>query len=210
MERRRSTRLQAQPLPQGAVSHDPALAPAIAAGNQTAVRQTQVSNEQKVFAKPAQPTQGIEESNEPVNTFGTLLVIVYNTDLTTFAKPPFNQGRHEAAGEVKECYTRLINKLRSVGGLRVTARPGIMKGKEGKQVWIFLRAEDEKITQLVQREKYAPPFPLFTSYFNRLISLEIGTKTFSTPSPPRPSLRSRALQSTSHRATRFDWCISCW
>jgi hypothetical protein len=80
-------------------------------------------------------------------------VLVYDTDLQTFAKAPYNQGRHEAAGEVKECYTRLINKLRGVGGLRVTARPGIMKGKEGKQVWIFLRAEDGKITELVQREK---------------------------------------------------------
>lgn len=94
-----------------------------------------------------------QEPMEPPNTYGTLLVIVYDTDLSTFAKPPYNQGRHEAAGEVKECYTRLINKLRGVGGLRVTARPGILRGKEGKQVWIFVRAEDEKITELVQREK---------------------------------------------------------
>lgn len=111
-----------------------------------------------MFAKPVPrqsvpQTQQVEESNEPVNTFGTLLVLVYNTDVTAFAKPPFSQGRSEAAGEVKECYTRLINKLRGVGGLRVTARPGIGRGKEGKEVWIFLRAEDEKITELVQREK---------------------------------------------------------
>lgn len=150
---RRSTRLQ-QPLTQGTIIHDAALAPAIAAGNDNAVRsipvQQGIPREQKVFSQPA---QRVEEPTEPVNTFGTLLVLVYDTDLTTFARAPFNQGRHEAAGEVKECYTRLINKLRGVGGLRVTARPGIMKGKEGKQVWIFLRAEDGKITELVQREK---------------------------------------------------------
>ncbi|KAJ9120048.1 hypothetical protein QFC22_002945 [Naganishia vaughanmartiniae] len=156
---RRSTRLQTAqetPLQHGSVAKDTALAPPISGispGAQTSF-QAPVAHGQPVQSNKSSNIPIRAEPTEPPNTFGTLLVIVYDTDLNSFTKGPYKQGRSEAAGEVKECYTRLINKLRSVGGLRVTARPGIQKGKEGKQVWIFLRAEDQKITELVQREKH--------------------------------------------------------
>jgi hypothetical protein len=156
---RRSTRLQTAqetPLQHGSVVKDPALAPPISgitSGAQTSFQAAPAPHAQPVKVNKSANNVNRTEPIEPPNTFGTLLVIVYDTDLNSFSKGPYKQGRSEAAGEVKECYTRLINKLRSVGGLRVTARPGILKGKEGKQVWIFLRAEDQKITELVQREK---------------------------------------------------------
>lgn len=156
---RRSTRLQAAqetPVQHGSVINDPGLAPpisGISSGGQTSFQAAPVPHTQPIKSVNHSSNTVLSEPTEPPNTYGTLLVIVYDTDLNSFAKGPYKQGRSEAAGEVKECYTRLINKLRSVGGLRVTARPGILKGKEGKQVWIFLRAEDQKITELVQREK---------------------------------------------------------
>lgn len=157
---RRSTRLNAtqQPLPSATVIHDGGLAPPIAAGttdSRTGTTTTTTTTSAPQASKPpiSKPVQDLQQSTEAPNTFGTLLVIVYNTDLNAFTKGPYKQGRAEAAGEVKECYTRLVNQLRDAG-LRVTARPGISKGKEGKEVWLFVRfANEDKLVELVQREK---------------------------------------------------------
>lgn len=153
---RRSTRLNAtqQPLPSATVIHDGGLAPPIAAGTTASRSATTTSFVPQPSKSPiSRPVKDLQQSTEAPNTFGTLLVIVYNTDLNAFTKGPYKQGRAEAAGEVKECYTRLVNQLRDAG-LRVTARPGISKGKEGKEVWLFVRfANEDKLVELVQREK---------------------------------------------------------
>lgn len=51
----------------------------------------------------------------------------------------------------------LIKVLEGEGGkktgLKVTARKGYGRRWEGKSVWVFIGAEDEKIQELVDKEK---------------------------------------------------------
>lgn len=55
---------------------------------------------------------------------------------------------------IKEGYEDLLRALEGEGGLRVATKMG--RGGKGKEeVWVFVSATEEKIDELVERERYA-------------------------------------------------------
>ena len=55
--------------------------------------------------------------------------------------------------EIRESYEELLRALEREGGLRIASRPG-RAGKGKEEVWVFVGAGDDKVFELVEREKY--------------------------------------------------------
>ncbi|WRT63222.1 uncharacterized protein IL334_000125 [Kwoniella shivajii] len=90
-----------------------------------------------------------------------------------------NQDRLQAQNEIQEGYQYLLRALEGEGGLKIGTKPGkkSLKGKE--EVWIFVSATDEKIEELVEKEK--------------LLDQSHNLPPHSHPSPPSPSTRIRLI-----------------
>jgi len=54
--------------------------------------------------------------------------------------------------EIKEGYEALLRGLEGEGGLKVGSRKG-RGGKGQEEVWVFVGISDEKLAELVQRER---------------------------------------------------------
>lgn len=80
------------------------------------------------------------------NPFGVDLVIPFDVSLRGAA-------RNEALYDAQAGYTRLIQALQSVGGLRIASRPGRAAGKGNEEIWVFVGASDAKVHELVEEEK---------------------------------------------------------
>lgn len=98
------------------------------------------------------PSPHLLKSHAPpiIQTFSTHLVISFSISVAEFAKQ--GQGRAEASGEIRETYTRLVNRLESKG-LSVTARRGRGKLAQGKEVWVFVSAPQEVVSAAWERER---------------------------------------------------------
>jgi len=67
--------------------------------------------------------------------------------------------RVTAQNEIRASYEELLRALEGEGGLRVATKAG--RGKKGdEQVWVFVGAGEEKVTELVEREKWVHPWGL--------------------------------------------------
>ena len=99
------------------------------------------------------------DNAHPSNPFNVDFVIPLDISI------PKGQGqRAEVVGEIKEGYERLLRALEGEGGLKVGTRPAHSSatakdkkedGKEKKveEVWVFVGISDEKLTELVERER---------------------------------------------------------
>ena len=85
------------------------------------------------------------DATYPSNPFQVDLVIPFSTALG-------KGDRLAEQREMREGYEQLLRALESEGGLRVASRPG-RAGKGKEEVWIFIGAGEEKVSQLVEREK---------------------------------------------------------
>ncbi|WVR03117.1 hypothetical protein IAU60_000107 [Kwoniella sp. DSM 27419] len=63
-----------------------------------------------------------------------------------------NQARAQSQGEIKEGYELLLRALEGEGGLKIATRAG-RGGKGQEEVWVFVGATEEKVGELVEREK---------------------------------------------------------
>ena len=77
----------------------------------------------------------------------------YSVDLVIpFSAAISSSSRAKDLEECREGYELLLRALEGEGGLRVASRAG--KGGKGKEeVWVFVGASDEKVEELVEREK---------------------------------------------------------
>ena len=108
---------------------------------------------------PGPPVPMSLDNTHPSNPFKVEFVIPYDTSI------PKGQGqRAEVVGEIKDGYERLLRALEGEGGLKVGTRPAHSSatakdkkedGKEKKveEVWVFVGISDEKLTELVERER---------------------------------------------------------
>jgi anoctamin-10 len=79
------------------------------------------------------------------NPFNVDLVIPFSIALGSW-------DRNVAQRYIKEGYEDLIRALEGEGGLRVATKMG--RGGKGKEeVWVFIGATEEKVDELVEREK---------------------------------------------------------
>ncbi|KAK8844765.1 hypothetical protein IAR55_006615 [Kwoniella newhampshirensis] len=62
------------------------------------------------------------------------------------------QDRQQAQREIKTGYEELLRALEGEGGLKVASKGG-RGGKGQEEVWIFVGASEEKVNELVEREK---------------------------------------------------------
>jgi hypothetical protein len=84
----------------------------------------------------------------PSNPFQVDFVIPY--DISISKKDQGNKA--SVVGEIKDGYESLLRALEGEGGLKVGSRKG--KGEKGKEeVWVFVGVSDEKVQELVEREK---------------------------------------------------------
>lgn len=60
--------------------------------------------------------------------------------------------RLAAQSEIREGYQELLRALEGEGGLKVASRAG-RGGKGSEDVWVFVGIGDEKLQELVEREK---------------------------------------------------------
>ncbi|WVW81287.1 hypothetical protein I302_103278 [Kwoniella bestiolae CBS 10118] len=91
------------------------------------------------------------------------------------------QDRAVAQQEIKQGYEALLRTLEGEEGLRISsrARPSNNKDKGQEEIWVFVGAEDGKITELVERE--------------RSLDQAHNLPPHSHPIPPSPSTRIRLL-----------------
>jgi len=97
------------------------------------------------------------DNAHPSNPFNVDFVIPLDISI------PKGQGqRAEVVGEIKEGYERLLRALEGEGGLKVGTRPAHSSAKDKKEdgkekkveeVWVFVGISDEKLTELVERER---------------------------------------------------------
>lgn len=59
--------------------------------------------------------------------------------------------RLAAQNEIRQGYEELLRALEGEGGLRIASRPG-RAGKGKEEVWVFVGAGEEKVSELVERE----------------------------------------------------------
>ncbi len=90
-----------------------------------------------------------------IPTFSTLLVLQFDispTPHSNSSKLTAKQSRSEAEGDIRASWNKLEGLLGG-SGLRVTCRPGVGKSCSGKEIWVFIGAEDEKISELAEQER---------------------------------------------------------
>jgi len=84
----------------------------------------------------------------PSNPFQVDFVIPYDVSI-----PKGKSGdRVNVQEEIKEGYEALLRGLEGEGGLKVGSRKG-RGGKGQEEVWVFVGISDEKLAELVQRER---------------------------------------------------------
>ena len=81
----------------------------------------------------------------PSNPFQVDLVIPFSISA--------GKDRVRDQAQVKEQYEALLRALEGEGGLKVASRPGRTKGKGAEEIWIFVGAADEKVSELAERER---------------------------------------------------------
>ena len=84
-------------------------------------------------------------ATHPCNPFQVDLVLPF--DLSA------SGDRVKAQREIREGYEELLRALEGEGGLRVASRPG-RGGKAKEEVWVFVGAGEDKVSELVERERY--------------------------------------------------------
>ena len=105
---------------------------------------------------PGPPVPMSLDNTHPSNPFNVDFVIPFDISI------PKGQ-RAEVVGEIKEGYERLLRALEGEGGLKVGTRPAHSsatakdkkdeKEKKVEEVWVFVGISDEKLTELVERER---------------------------------------------------------
>lgn len=86
-----------------------------------------------------------KDISHPSNPFQVDFVIPFDISIG-------KEDKSIAQKESREGYELLLRSLEGEGGLKIASRPG--KGSKGKEeVWVFVSAGDEKIVELVEREK---------------------------------------------------------
>jgi anoctamin-10 len=96
------------------------------------------------------------DHTHPSNPFNVDFVIPYDISIK-------GTNRTEVVGEVKEGYERLLRALEGEGGLKVGTRPAHSsaiakekkdeKEKKVEEVWVFIGISDDKLSELVERER---------------------------------------------------------
>lgn len=114
------------------------------------------------------PVPSKMDITHPSNPFAVDFVIPF--DIST-------KGDRAKVGEVREGYESLLRALEGEGGLKVASRPAkISKGdkkdndkqEKGKEeVWVFVGISEEKVAELVERERFVIPFPSFPNSAKR-------------------------------------------
>jgi anoctamin-10 len=93
----------------------------------------------------AHPSTALDVT-QPTNPFQVDLVIPYSVAITK------GQDRSAAQQEIRQGYEALLRALEGEGGLKVATRGG--RGAKGdEEVWVFVAVGDEKVQELVEREK---------------------------------------------------------
>jgi hypothetical protein len=89
----------------------------------------------------------------PSNPFQVDFVIPYDVSLPKASAK--DTGRAQVQSEIKEGYEALLRSLEGEGGLKVGSRKGRSKvGSKGEEeVWVFVGISDEKLVELVERER---------------------------------------------------------
>lgn len=87
-----------------------------------------------------------KDSEHPCNPFQVDLVIPFDIS------QPSGVDRAKAQAEIRGGYEVLLRALEGEGGLRLATRPG--RGGKGKEeVWVFVGVSDEKMGELIERER---------------------------------------------------------
>lgn len=88
-----------------------------------------------------------KDSSHPSNPFQVDFVIPLDISLGKYSTD-----RNRIQKEVRDGYELLLRQLEEEGGLKIASRKG--RGAKGKEeVWVFVSAGDEKIVELVERER---------------------------------------------------------
>lgn len=87
-----------------------------------------------------------KDISHPSNPYQVDFVIPF--DISTASQ----NDRVKAEIEVREGYELLLRTLEGEGGLKIASKPG-RAGKGKEEVWVFVSAGDEKMQELVEREK---------------------------------------------------------
>lgn len=93
------------------------------------------------------PTSTDLDVEHPSNPFQVDFVIPYDVSI------PKGAERMSVQEEIKEGYEGLLRGLEGEGGLKVGSRKG-RGGKGAEEVWVFVGIIDEKLAELVERERY--------------------------------------------------------
>jgi len=89
------------------------------------------------------PTSAIDTTHRS-NPFQVDLVIPFSIAVG-------DGSRLAAQNEIRQGYEELLRALEGEGGLRIASRPG-RAGKGKEEVWVFVGAGEEKVSELVERE----------------------------------------------------------
>jgi anoctamin-10 len=102
---------------------------------------------------PGPPVPISLDHTHPSNPFNVDFVIPYDISIK-------GGNRTEVVAEVKEGYERLLRALEGEGGLKVGTRPAHSSTKDKKdenkkveEVWVFIGISDDKLSELVERER---------------------------------------------------------
>ena len=139
---------------------------------------------------PARDTSIQLDARNLSNPFHVELVIPFSIDLG-------KGDRLKAQTEIRNGYETLLRALEGEGGLKVATRAGRAK-KGDEEIWVFIGAEDEKIDELVDRERSAgahSSFPLELIVGCRLLDEAHNLPPHNHPVPPSPATRIRLLHS---------------
>jgi anoctamin-10 len=93
----------------------------------------------------AHPTGMATQTTGPSNPFHVDLVIPYSI-------ASIKGDRSQTQAEVREGYEALLRALEGEGGLKVASKPG-RAGKGKEEIWVFLGISQDKLDELVEREK---------------------------------------------------------
>ena len=109
---------------------------------------------------PARGTSTKLNANRISNPFQVDLVLPFSIALGKVAKLTGQQ-------QIKQGYEDLLRALEGEGGLKIASRVGT--GTHKDEVWVFVGAGEEKISELVDRERSV--YFLDTSLYTVLVSL---------------------------------------
>lgn len=95
----------------------------------------------------SQKPQLAKHVDQPTNSYQVDFVLPFDISLSSSPTD-----RAQSIADTRSAYEALLTALEGEGGLKVASRRG--RGGKGKEeVWVFVSASDEKIGELVEREK---------------------------------------------------------